>query len=378
MMTCRKRYDRCSGLILRTGAMIGLGFAGGGCEQVNCEEFRCHAAETALAQYFIDYVACCEHPEMAGCDGLDGRYDDLFLEIREGYGACLDRDWNRLKEIWEEIKRLRLLRNTVGDVLVSICHDVPLLMGENTAVVFSSEDTFAFECVFEPTDGPRPVGPWSESPEFLTPREGHPEFLHAPVLFQSTYACAPGSSLLVDTWLGKERLELTGELIIVHEPASLESLKCGVAYLRSFTLNMKGESIHARVACGLDEEGNWCVLDGEGGGVISGNMAVQLGASNLPGLQFEEIFGRRFQVNIPLAIRNGTLVCTPNGPIGGFRFLPPTAEAKAAYLHAVGVLDGTENLTGVDPCLEQGRQRIETLKGLFGSCYPPTVASTAD
>ncbi|MCH2162749.1 MAG: hypothetical protein MK085_12865 [Phycisphaerales bacterium] len=375
MMQSRNGHDWRTRLVLGAGVSAALGLGGWGCEKVDCDEFRCHAVETALAQYFIDYIACCENPGMIGCDGLDGRYDLLFREIREGYSACLDRNWNRLREIWDEIRRLRLLRNTVGDVLAYLCHDMPFLMGRNTTVVFSSADTFDFDCVFEPVGGPQPIGPWSELPGFINQVRDRPGFLHAPVMFQSTYACAPGATILVDTWLGRERIDVTGGLTLVHGLQELDSVECSVTQIRSFNLQLTGESVHGELAFDSDQEGNLCVFDGDGGGLFSGTANVQLASWDVPEVRFEEIFGQRFQVEIPIATRDGNLVCAPDGPIDGLDFLPPTPEAKQAHLEAVAILNGAGGVAGDDPCLEQGRQRVETLQALFGSCYPPALES---
>ena len=356
---------------LATCLLIG----GSGCRQIDCDEFRCRAVETILAQVYLDTLFCCEHPDTEQCDGLAGRYDRLMFELKRSHAICLERDWIRLREIWKEIRGLLLLRNTVGQLLGHLCEDYPVLLSRNDTMVFSDADRFDFDCVFQP-DGPsRPVGPWTETlhPGFED-QPVRPGMRHAPIGFQTTFAGAPGSSLVVDTWLGRETFSIEGEITILHETPEIESNPCALARVRSLDLQFGGEFVGGSLAFDVDHVTGHCVFDEDGRGVITGMANIHLTASGLPGVSLEEIFGERFAVAIPVALSEGGLVFAPGGSINGLEFFPLTEEAEQRSIEALALVRGAEgSVAGTGSCHEQARERVEVLKGIFRSCYPTTT-----
>lgn len=343
-----------------------------GCRQINCDEFRCRAVETVLAQVYLDTLFCCEEPGTEQCEGLNHRYDQLMGEIKRSHAICLERDWIRLRAIWKEIRGLLLLRNTVGQLLGYLCEDYPVLMSRNETMVFSDADRFEFDGMLQPTGPARPIGPWTRSsnPEDFAVRLG---MLHSPVGFQTTFACAPGASLAVDTWLGRETFALEGEVAIVHEMPEIEDDPCGVIAVRSLDLQFSGEHVQGTLAFDVDHLTSHCVFDEDGRGVITGVADIRAAASGLPGVTLEEIFGERFAVAIPFALSEGALVLAPQGPINGLEFFPLSDDAERHSIEALALVRGAEgSVAGGGSCHEQARERVEVLKDIFRSCYPTT------
>ena len=350
------------------GVLVAL--VGAGCSDVDCDDRRCKIVEVALAEIYVAEVMCCRNAEMEACATLHNRSAALLRLIDLGYEACLDRDWIRLGEIWNEIRQLKILRNHVIPIIGEICGGVELLMGLNSMPIFSDQDVFSFDCTFEQVEAPRPIDSEVSIEEFRG--------TETPVRtrYRSTYDVLAGSSLSADTWIGDALLMLEGQVSLEHDhPAGpghgrSDDSGCWIDRVADLQLNLQGDGLSGRIEFERGEDAGHHVLDEDGHGMLMGFARVFMEFDELPALRFEEVFGKLFWIEIPIQLDGGSLMISPAGAVGGFDLFPVSSEVGMLFEQVRQVLSGERVFSRSDPCQEAAMAYVEDLKEIFSSCFP--------
>ena len=139
----RRNIGRAGLLIL---AASGLG-TGSGCE-VDCEAQYCKFVRAGQSGVFAYHYRCCVDPDAATCDEYAERIHGFSQRAAEMYAACADRDWDRLGEVWGEIKGLLPL-GIVAIVAENFC-DGYGWTARNAWTPFDPDDRIDADVAFDP------------------------------------------------------------------------------------------------------------------------------------------------------------------------------------------------------------------------------------
>ena len=145
---------------------------------------------------------------------------------------------------------------------------------------------------------------------------------------------------------------------------------CRIDRVAGLQLNLHGEGLSGRIEFKGGEDAGHHVLDDDGHGMLSGFAHVFMQFDELPELQFEEIFGEVYWVEIPIQLDDGLLMMSPEGAVSGFDLFPVSPEIGMLFNQAREVLSGNRMMNEGDPCQEAAMAYVEDLKDIFSSCFP--------
>lgn len=117
-----------------------------GCE-VDCNERYCDFVRAGAAGIFAWEYDCCLNPDSAACEDRGLRYERIALNAPLMRMACQDGNWERLRELWDEIRGLvpvMPLRIIVRD----FC-GFDVLAGENVSTPFGPADSMIVDLGLE-------------------------------------------------------------------------------------------------------------------------------------------------------------------------------------------------------------------------------------
>ena len=92
------------GRCLLGGLLLTLGSAGG-CE-IDCDERYCDFVRAAAGGIYAWEYQCCLEPQGPACEDRAIRYQTLAFGAPSMRMACEERNWDRVGEIWEEVRRV--------------------------------------------------------------------------------------------------------------------------------------------------------------------------------------------------------------------------------------------------------------------------------
>ena len=130
------KRSRFSKWCLSWGILLGLG-SSGGCE-IDCDQRYCDFVRAAAGGIFAWEHQCCLESGGPACEDRALRYQALAFGAPSMRMACEDRNWDRVGEIWEEVRRV-LPAVPLRIILSSFC-GFDIHFGENVATPFAAGD----------------------------------------------------------------------------------------------------------------------------------------------------------------------------------------------------------------------------------------------
>ncbi len=110
----------------------------GGCE-IDCEQRYCDFVRAAASGIYAWEYDCCLNPESLACVDRAVRYQALAFSAPSMRMACEERNWERLGEIWEEVRDVVPVL-PLRVILSRFCGQ-DVAYGENVVTPFASGDT---------------------------------------------------------------------------------------------------------------------------------------------------------------------------------------------------------------------------------------------
>ena len=131
-----KKRSSFSKWCLLGGISLALGSAGG-CE-IDCDERYCDFVRAAAGGIYAWEYQCCLEPDSPACEDRALRYQTLAFSAPSMRMACEQRNWDRVGEIWHEVKRV-LPAMPLRLIIANFC-GFDIGFGENVATPFAAGD----------------------------------------------------------------------------------------------------------------------------------------------------------------------------------------------------------------------------------------------
>ena len=273
------RLDRCTSCPAfrkASSLLVLLGFliVSGGCR--NCEEKFCNGIRFVRDAGVSLANTCCRNPEAPGCTDLADRLVAMRALVLAADDACHDGNLELLENIWEDFKEL-----VPAGLMLLLCdghHDLERWMEDgchprvNTVVPVLVQDTIDLDIdLIEVSSGLRHsdimVGEGgSGSPTAASSWGGGIR----------SFIIAPGSTVMVESWLGDVTFSVTGTVAISSlMPNSFGFLE-SVPLLFSLQLHDTENNIIGNIALDLESADPIAVVDEGGTGILGLPLAVDL------------------------------------------------------------------------------------------------------
>ena len=134
------------GRCLLGGLLLALGSAGG-CE-IDCDERYCDFVRAAAGGIYAWEYQCCLEPQGPACEDRAIRYQTLAFGAPSMRMACEERNWDRVGEIWEEVRRV--LPAVPLRIIVGHFCGFEVEIGENVATPFAAGDAVVMDVALAP------------------------------------------------------------------------------------------------------------------------------------------------------------------------------------------------------------------------------------
>ena len=117
-----------------------------GCE-IDCDERYCDFVRAAAGGIYAWEYQCCLEPDSPACEDRGLRYQTLAFSAPAMRMACEERNWDRVGEIWEEVKRV-LPVMPLRLIIANFC-GFEIGFGENVATPFAVGDSVSVDVSLE-------------------------------------------------------------------------------------------------------------------------------------------------------------------------------------------------------------------------------------
>ena len=135
----------------------GLGLTAlGGC-RIDCDERYCDFVRAGAAGIFAWEYDCCLDPDSDACIDRAMRYQRLAFNAPLMRMACENRNWDRIGELWDEVKAV-IPAMPLRVILRDFC-GFDVLMGENVATPWEMNDSVVLDIGLRPISGNPPLHP---------------------------------------------------------------------------------------------------------------------------------------------------------------------------------------------------------------------------
>ena len=195
-------------------AIIAGVLAGTGCE-IDCDERYCDFIRAAAGGIYAWEYECCLDPTSPACENRAVRYQALAFNAPAMRIACEERRWERLGEIWDEIRGL--IPATPLRLIVREFCGIETTFGENILVPFAAGDSAIVSARLDPVpfEGEPGFRSWSRRPSSMPASvEGV-----SGVVGDRAWVVEPGSQVQVDVQGRTFSFALSGSLAVVEMAA---------------------------------------------------------------------------------------------------------------------------------------------------------------
>ena len=335
---------------------------------MDCQDQFCKVTRKVGFDIYWIRVLCCEDPHRLHCQQIVPLIPQLTNLMVDMQLACDQENWQRMRQIWHEIKRLGLPSPFVQHYKDIFC-DREVQRGVNSHPFFGPGDVFRVPGVFAAVGDPVPIvvmpgsidSPWMESePRRISLRQV-PE-----ILWEREYVLEPGALFHAETWLGSQTFTATGALAIAQAQGSLEDW-CRKNRPTRMRIDLESADCIGQITLVETDPANQMLLQENGQGVLAARVEVNLYMRNDPTISLEGLFDEAW-IELPVRHDGDQIVLSPEGAIDGLTLLPVVPEI-AALLPRMSQDDVTAVQNETD-CQALGREDLEIFKKAFFECYP--------
>ena len=271
---------------VRAGLVVSMGL-GAGCE-VDCDQRYCDFVRAAAGGIYAWEYECCLDPDSPACVDRAIRYQALAFGAPAMRMACEEANWDRVGEIWDEVKRV-IPAVPLRIILRSFC-GIDVAFGENVATPFMAGDSATVDVVLAP------VGSTTVPSEDHASRKRRSDPAGTAAITRSSgnrssWVVQAGSEVRI-RWGGSVAgFDVTGVLSVVESTFGGEDLDDWCRRLRPEELRLLLRGPDGTIRIGLDPtfEGNAMAFTAPDAGTIgiSVRIGIELEGPELRAIPFE-------------------------------------------------------------------------------------------
>ena len=329
---------------------------------MNCNDQFCKVAKKVGFDIYWIRTLCCEDSERRYCDQIVPLIPQLTSLIVDMQLACDQANWQRMRQIWGEIKGLGMPVPFVKYYQDLFCEET-IDIGLNSHPFFVPSDHFRFPGIFAATGEPTPIVIFPDDIEspWMDQTQGRRNLLEAPeVLWETEYVLEPGAVFNVETWLGAQDFSATGSLAIARSDVSIGE-SCEIARFMRMRIDLLGLELAGHIELVPSSAQSALKLDAFGSGTLAGLIDVHVYLRDDPSISLDGLFQEAW-IELPVVVQGESIVLAPEGMVDGLSLFPVVPEiAELLY----GVTPEALALHGDDEfseCQEVGLAALRSLQ----------------
>lgn len=330
---------------------------------VNCHESVCRVVSKVAIDISMMRELCCETPEMEGCDQLMLIIPQLTNLIIDMQQACEDENWDRVRAVWDEFKRLPWQGPYLQRLIRVLCGENEVDRGVNSWPFSGPNDAFEFAGVFEPVGTTQPIVilPGSIEEVWLGPGASRVHLGEPNVVWEQAYVLNQGATLNATTWIGSAECSLTGSFSLISRTGSnaLDAL-CDKE-LKRLDLRFESDSIVGSLLFDPSFMST-IVVDDAGNGYLGAAVRVDVALKSDPSVNAEGLADVLW-IEIPVSIDGDSIVLGSNEAVDGLDLFPVSSvlESRIRSLQ-MGV-------AGEGDCAEAGDRAFNRFMRAYPECF---------
>ena len=269
----------------RAAVVVSMGLAAG-CE-IDCDQRYCDFVRAAAGGIYAWEYECCLDPDSPACVDRAIRYQALAFGGPAMRMACEEANWDRVGEIWDEVRRA-IPAVPLRIILRSFC-GIDAAFGENVATPFMSGDSATIDVVLAPVGSiavpsEDHASAWRRSDPTTT-------VITRSMENRSNWVVQAGSEVRI-RWGGSTAgFDVTGVLSVVESAIGGEDLDDWCRRLRPEELRLLLRGPDGTIQIGLDPtfEGNAMAFSDPDAGTIgvAVRIGIELEGAELQAIPFE-------------------------------------------------------------------------------------------
>ena len=335
---------------------------------VDCNSHVCRVTSKVAYDIYWVRTLCCEEPDNELCREMLPRIPGLTALVVDAKVACDQHNWDRMKQIWNDIRELGLPLPYVRGLWSVICNE-DLEVACNSHPFFGPEDSFDFKGTFQrmelpvrtPTYGDVSIRHIDSSSVFLPNTGGNRK--------EERYELSSGS-LSASTWLGNDEFEIQGELRIKrsdHEMSSrFDPEFCKAFQPTQAVFNMSGELVQGRLVLDPTYFANVLRVDTSGKGLLCGKFHIQLSLRDDPLMTLDGILHEAW-IELPVRVDDTSIHIESFESINALTLFP--VDPKISSILKNGLTNERDSNAFDLGCSEMGRDAMEVFMDLFPECF---------
>ena len=286
-----KKRRTTSGWSMLAVAGVGMTVLGG-C-RIDCDERYCDFVRAGAAGIFAWEYDCCLDPDSAACVDRAIRYQRLAFNAPLMRMACEERNWDRIGELWDEVKAV-IPAMPLRVILRDFC-GFDVMMGENVATPWEGGDSIILDLGLRPIAGPSPLRP-ARPGATVPPVTLSGRSISDPVA-SSSWTTRGGSMLRVDSRGWSSAFAVSGRLTVESENESRVGRRAGdevdewCRTLRptDFQMDLQGPAGTVSLSLDHDFPGNAMAFTARDRGIIGVAVRMDVEATLPPiiGIHFD-------------------------------------------------------------------------------------------
>ncbi len=349
----------------------------GGC--VDCNSHVCRVTSKVAYDIYWVRTLCCEEPDNELCREMLPRIPGLTALVVDAKVACDQHNWDRMKQIWKDIRDLGLPLPYVRSLWLIVC-DEDVEMACNSHPFFGPEDEFDFKGTFTRME---PIAPYLQASGHKNPSvryvEGPPViFPHGSGPREDRYVLSSGS-LIASTWLGKDTCSVEGTLRLLRDGDAWASRSdgefCKTLRPTHASFSISGELVRGKITLAPAYPANALRVDSSGRGVLSGKFHMELSLRDDPSVTLEDVLDEVW-IELPGRIQDSEIHFISEGPISALKMFPVTPTLSSIIERGMGIQPDEDAFDSI--CSEIGRDAMEVFMGLFPECFSQGAARYSD
>lgn len=364
MLSLRKsRFEKSGVISIAAIAMSALT----GC--MDCNQHYCSAIRKVGFDIFWIEKACCIDPERRFCEQMVPLIPNMTSAAVEMKIACDQENWNRMRDIWGEIRRLGMPIPFVAYYEDLFC-DEETKKGLNSHPFFMPSDIFRLPGVFAAVGEPEPivVMPGAIESPWMDQTHGRRNLVEAPeVLWETEYILEPGAALIARTWLGEEEFAASGSLAIARN-APHQELWCELSKPTRMRIDLVGTWVAGSIELDASGPFNALKLEADGRGVLCGLVHMDLYLRDDPSISLEGLFEEAW-LELPVSFEGDRITLMPDGAIDSLSLFPLVPEIAELLPGFSSDSFSQDDSRGDDVCQNRADASLNTFKGVFPDCF---------
>ena len=341
---------------MNTLVILCMAMTFGGC--VDCKSHVCRVTSKVAYDIYWVRTLCCEEPDNELCREMLPRIPGLTALVVDAKVACDQHNWDRMKQIWNDIRELGLPLPYVKGLWSVICNE-DVEVACNSHPFFGPNDSFNIEGTFIRMDPPiRHV----DSSDVYSPYERASQKV-------DRYELSSGS-LAANTWLGNDHCDIEGELRLVrghHGMSSrFDSELCKAFQPTHASFFISGELVQGHLVLDPTYHANILRVDSSGRGLLCGKFHLKLCLREDTSISLDDIFNELW-LELPVRMQGASIQIESDRPLTSLELFP--VAPKIASILRCDPTANTDSSARNGGCREIGRDAMEVFMNLFPECF---------